>query len=158
MPLYFEDIAVGDLVMTDTYTPSKSEIIEFAEEFDPQPFHVDEAAAEDSIFDGIVASGLHTFCLTVRLTNEALFERTANMAGEGMDGVRFREPVYPGDTIRAEIEASLKEPIEEYGTGRITHEIRTENGEGEEVLRYRAFGIYQRRPDSDESNTDQSDT
>ncbi|WP_436345926.1 MaoC/PaaZ C-terminal domain-containing protein [Natronorubrum sp. FCH18a] len=73
MTRYYEDLAVGDVYETGSYTVTKEEIVDFAEQFDLKPFHVDEEAAAESIFGELVASGLHTLCLSVRL-----FSRTSS--------------------------------------------------------------------------------
>jgi acyl dehydratase len=112
---YYEDLTVGDVFETGGYTVTKEEIVEFAEQFDPQPFHVDEEAAAESMFGELVASGLHTLCLSVRLfvTDFVQGEAgVANMGGLGMDDLRWHEPVRPGDTLRVRIEVREKTPSE----------------------------------------------
>jgi len=101
MPKLFEDLDEGETFESGTHTVTKSEIVSFAEQFDPQPFHVDEAAAEDSMFGGLVASGLHTLSLATRLTVDDCLSEIANMGGSGMDELRWYTPVRPGDTHRS---------------------------------------------------------
>jgi len=115
MTIHFEDLAVGDAYETGEYTVTKEEIVEFAEQFDPQPFHVDEAAAADSMFGGLVASGLHTLCLSVRLFITDFVqgeEGLANMGGLGMNDLRWHAPVRPNDTIHVRFEVTDKTPSE----------------------------------------------
>jgi acyl dehydratase len=112
---YYEDLTVGDVFETGGYTVTKEEIVEFAEQFDPQPFHVDEEAAAESMFGELVASGLHTLCLSVRLfvTDVVQGENgVANMGGLGMDDLRWHEPVRPGETLRVRVEVLEKTPSE----------------------------------------------
>ncbi len=112
---YYEDLTVGDVFETGGYTVTKEEIVEFAEQFDPQPFHVDEEAAAESMFGELVASGLHTLCLSVRLfvTDVVQGENgVANMGGLGMDDLRWHEPVRPGETLRVRVEVLEKNPSE----------------------------------------------
>ncbi|MDG5819058.1 MaoC family dehydratase [Natronococcus sp. A-GB7] len=112
---YYEDLTVGDVFETGGYTVTKDEIVEFAEQFDPQPFHVDEEAAAESMFGELVASGLHTLCLSVRLfvTDVVQGENgVANMGGLGMDDLRWHEPVRPGETLRVRVEVLEKTPSE----------------------------------------------
>jgi len=104
MVLHAEDFEVGDEFTLGTQTISKSDIIEFAQKFDPQPFHTDEAAAENSLFGGLVASGWHTVAITNRLMTDGLFNRMALEGGHGTDEVRFRAPVRPGDTLTGTVE------------------------------------------------------
>lgn len=110
MTLYYEDFEVGDSFETGTYTLSESEIISFAEQFDPQPFHTDKKAAAESIFGGLVASGLHTLCLSVRLFVTGFIEKesVANSGALGMDELRWHKPVRPGDTIHIQIDVTDK--------------------------------------------------
>ncbi|WP_254525626.1 MaoC family dehydratase [Natrinema caseinilyticum] len=113
MTKYYEDLEVGDTFETSGYTVTKAEIIDFAEQFDPQPFHVDEEAARDSMFGELVASGLHTLCLSVRLFVTEIVDGEvdiANMGGLGMDDLRWHEPVRPGDTLRVRVEVVDKTP------------------------------------------------
>jgi acyl dehydratase len=148
MALYFEDITVGEHYETGEYTVTKEEIISFAEQFDPQPFHIDEAAAEESIFGGLVASGLHTLCLSVRLfiTDFVNTENgLANMGGLGMDDLRWHEPVRPNDTLHVEVEVADKTPSESHddrGYVEFTRRVYTD----QEVMSIRSHNIVERRP------------
>ncbi|WP_049891362.1 MaoC family dehydratase [Natronococcus amylolyticus] len=115
MTRYYEELTVGDVFETGGYTVTKDEIVEFAEQFDPQPFHVDEEAAAESMFGELVASGLHTLCLSVRLFVTDVVQGedgVANMGGLGMDDLRWHEPVRPGDTLRVRVEVLEKNPSE----------------------------------------------
>lgn len=114
MTRYYEDLQIGEVYETDGYTVTKTEIVDFATQFDPQPFHIDEEAAQESMFGELVASGLHTLCISVRLFVEDFIkgEGVANMAGLGMDNLRWYEPVYPDDTLLVEIELLDKSPSE----------------------------------------------
>lgn len=115
MTRHFEDLGVGDTVTVGAVTVTKSDIVAFAEQFDPQPFHVDEEAAADSMFGGLVASGLHTLCLSVRLFVTEFVQGDpgmANMGGLGMDDLRWHEPVRPDDTLTLDIEVIDKRPSE----------------------------------------------
>jgi acyl dehydratase len=138
MTLYYEDLAIGDTYETGGYTVTKAEIIDFAEQFDPQPFHVDEEAAAESMFGGLVASGLHTLCLSVRLfVTEFVGGEAglANMGGLGMDDLRWHEPVRPGDTLHVRIEVTDKTPSESRSDrGYADFRRRVFTDEGTEVL------------------------
>lgn len=148
MTRYFEDLTVGSTYETGTYTVTKEEIVSFAEQFDPQPFHLDEDAAKDSIFGGLVASGLHTLCLSVRLfvTEFVNGENgVANMAGLGMDDLRWHEPVYPGDTLRLRIEVVGKTPSESRSDrGYVDFERSVYNDADEKVLSITSHNIIAR--------------
>jgi len=113
MPRYYEDLDIGETYETGGYTVTKEEIIEFAEQFDPQPFHLDEEAAQDSMFGELVASGLHTLCLSVRLFVTEIVNGEvdiANMGGLGMDDLRWHEPVRLGETLRVGSRSSARHP------------------------------------------------
>lgn len=106
-PLYFDDIDKGDVLSGASHTVTREEIINFAREFDPQPFHTDEDAAKASIFGELNASGAHVTALQVKL----IFQHAqssgrpfAVVAGLGWDEVRFAAPVNPGDTVSLHME------------------------------------------------------
>jgi len=101
--LYFDDLKAGEKFQSDTFEVPAKEIIEFAEKFDPQKFHLHAKSAERSIFKGLVASGWHTAAITMRL-----FVKTLNFAegaiGLGVDELRWPNAVRPGDVLRVETE------------------------------------------------------
>ena len=88
----------------------KSEIIAFARDFDPQPFHIDPDAAEASIFGGIIASGWHTCALTMRLLVDGFLSHADSMGSPGVEQIRWLRPVRPGDTLTARIRVLEKRP------------------------------------------------
>src|SRR4051812_32848105 len=101
--LYFDDLKTGDRFQSETFEVPGTAIIEFAEKFDPQKFHLNPKTAERSIFKGLVASGWHTAAITMRL-----FVRTLNFAegaiGLGVDELRWPNAVRPGDILHVETE------------------------------------------------------
>jgi acyl dehydratase len=102
--LYFEDFYVGqkfDSIGTAKVTAQ--EIKEFGQKYDPQPFHLDEAAGEGSFFKGLAASGWLTAAIVMRLRVESITV-AGGMIGAGVEEMRWTTPVRPGDTIRSEIE------------------------------------------------------
>jgi acyl dehydratase len=104
--LYFEDFYVGqkfDSVGTAKVTAE--EIKEFGQKYDPQPFHLDEAAGEGSFFKGLAASGWLTAAIVMRLRVQSI-KVAGGMIGAGVEEMRWTEPVRPGDTIRTEIEVA----------------------------------------------------
>lgn len=98
---YFEDFQVGDIFDLGSTMVTEEEIIRFANQFDPQPFHTDPVLARDSIFGGLVASGWHTTAIFMRLFFDGLLHETASIASPGVDDVRWLKPVRPGDVLRA---------------------------------------------------------
>ncbi len=102
--LYFEDLHPGMKVLSEgTYRVTAEEIKEFAEKYDPQPFHLDEAAGESSFFKGLAASGWLTAAIVMRLRVES-FHIAGGMIGAGVDEMRWMHPVRPNDTLRTEAE------------------------------------------------------
>jgi acyl dehydratase len=167
MTLYFEDLTVGDRYEVGEYTVTKDEIITFAEQFDPQPFHTDEEAAKESVFGELVASGLHTLCLSARLfvtefvqsegggsddanrsSSDGSVSRSglANMGGLGMDDLRWHEPVRPGDTLRVGIEVAEKTVSESHDDRGYVEFERHTYADDTEVMTSRSYNIVRRRP------------
>jgi acyl dehydratase len=110
MPIYFEDLAVGDTESLGTYTVTREEIVEFARQYDPQPFHADPEAAAESPFGGLVASGWHTAAMTMRLLVEGFLRKSAARGALGVDELRWFDPVRPGDTLTTRTEIVATEP------------------------------------------------
>jgi acyl dehydratase len=102
--LYFEDFYVSQTFHSiGSAKVSAEEIKEFGQKYDPQPFHLDEAAGEGSFFKGLAASGWLTAAIVMRLRVQSI-KVAGGMIGAGVEEMRWTEPVRPGDTIRTEIE------------------------------------------------------
>ena len=101
---YLEDFTVGQTYGSSRLRVDKERIKTFAAEFDPQPFHLDEEAARDTIFRGLAASGWHTAALTMRLLVESELKPAGGIVGAGFDEFRWPRPVRPGDELRVESE------------------------------------------------------
>lgn len=102
--LFFEDFAAGQVFGSGRMPVEADRIKSFAAEFDPQPFHLDDAAARETIFRGLAASGWHTAAMTMRLLVESEFEPAGGIIGGGFDELRWPRPVRPGDELRVESE------------------------------------------------------
>ena len=98
---YFEDFSEGETAELGSAGVSAAEIVAFARQFDPQPFHTDEVAARDSIYGGLIASGLHTLGLFCRRFVEQVLNPSASMGSPGFEKVLWPAPVRPGDNLRA---------------------------------------------------------
>lgn len=96
---YFEDYTPGDVHRFGTVTVSAGDIVDFARQFDPQPAHVDPAAAAASPFGGLIASGWHTAGLMMRLYVNHDLSHVASIVSPGIDELRWLQPVRPGDTL-----------------------------------------------------------
>jgi acyl dehydratase len=99
-PRYFEDYLPGYTTECGSFTLSQTEIIDFARQYDPQPFHIDPAAAKDGPFGGIIASGWHTTSMMMRLLVDRWLSQESSLGGAGVDELRWPRPVRPGDTLR----------------------------------------------------------
>jgi acyl dehydratase len=149
---YYGDLEVGDVYETGVYSITKEELVMFAEQFDPQPFHVDEEAAQESMFGGLVVSGLHTLCLSVRLFITEFIqgeEGVANMGGSGMDELRWHKPVRPGDTLHVRVKIVEKKISENRSDrGYIDFNLRAFT-DGEEAMSVVLHNIVKRSGDVD---------
>ena len=101
---YLEDFAVGQIFSSGRLRVTQEQIKAFAAEFDPQPFHLDEAAAQKTFFKGLAASGWHMAALTMRLLVEGELRPAGGVIGAGFDEFRWPQPVRPGDELRIESE------------------------------------------------------
>jgi acyl dehydratase len=101
---YLEDFAVGQVFGSGRLRINAERIKAFAAEFDPQPFHLDETAAQDTVFRGLAASGWHTAAATMRLLVESDLKPAGGIVGAGFDEFRWPRPVRPGDELRLESE------------------------------------------------------
>jgi len=131
----FEDFTEGLEIALGPYEVTKEEVIEFAAEFDPQPFHLDEEAAKASMLGGLAASGWHTCAMMMRMMADAYVLDSTSQGGPGVDFVKWRRPIRPGDTLSGTARVlstrlSAKRPT--IGLARISTELR--NGRDETVL------------------------
>lgn len=97
---YWEDVEVGEVMEYGAVTVTREAIMDFARRFDPQPFHVDEAAALAHPFGGLVASGLHTVAMCMRLLVDNVLNEAASLGSPGVSKIRWPRPVRPGDVLR----------------------------------------------------------
>ena len=101
---YLEDFSVGQKFGSARITVQAERVKSFAAEFDPQPFHLDDTLARDTIFRGLAASGWHTAAITMRLLVESEVKPAGGIVGAGFDEFRWPRPVRPGDELRIEAE------------------------------------------------------
>lgn len=143
---YFEDFKVGEIFTTDGVTLSESGIIDFALQYDPQPFHMDVEAAKSTLFGRLAASGLHTLSLTLRIYVDQRIFRASNMGGLGIDKLRWHKPVYAGDTIRASIEITgMRTSSTRSDRGYVELLMTTRNQAGDTVLTFETTQVVKRR-------------
>lgn len=143
---WFEDFIVGEQFEFGNYEITAHEIVEFARRYDPQPFHVDAAAGASSHFGGLVASGWMTGSVLMRLMCDHFIAPDSAMGSPGLDQLRWRVPVRPGDRLRArvtvlEVRPSRSRP--DRGSVRFRQEVL--NQHGEVVMSAEAWGMLRRR-------------
>lgn len=144
---YLEDFAVGQVIEFPPRTVSEDEIIAFARDYDPQPFHLDKEAARQSLFGGLCASGWHTAGMMMRLMVDNMIGKYASMGSPGVDQLRWVKPVFPGDTLHLRGEViDVKPSRSKPDRGVITSRYEMKNQKGETVLTMQAKGMYARRP------------
>jgi len=144
--LYLDDFAAEQVYQLGEYTFSKDEILRFANDFDPQPFHIDEAAAAQSNYGGMIASGWHTGSVFMRLLVDGLLHKCAGMGSPGVDEMRWLAPVRPGDTLSARLEVDEVRPSKSKNDRGfvITRGVMT-NQDGAEVFSLKAPFMLRRR-------------
>jgi len=145
--LFLEDFAVAQTFASGRLRIEKERIKTFAAEFDPQPFHLDEDAARETIFRGLAASGWHTAALTMRLLVESEFKPAGGVVGAGFEELRWPRPVRPGDELRVESEVLEVRPSKSRpDQGLIKVRTTTLNQNGEAVQIFTGNLIVPRRP------------
>lgn len=133
--LYLEDFAPGQIYRSGTVAVDAASIKRYAAEYDPQPFHLDEVAANASFFRGLSASGWHTASLTMRLLVDGELKPAGGIIGAGLDEFRWPRPVRPGDVLRAESEVLEVRPSKSRPEqGLVKIRVTTLNQNGEAVL------------------------
>lgn len=145
--LYWEDFPVGQVVDCGTRQVRRDEIVAFAAQFDPQPFHLDEQAGEASLFGGLSASGWHTCALCMRMMCDSYLLRSSSLGSPGLDEVRWLKPVRPGDTLHLRmtvLEARTMQSRPGVGLVRCAWDLR--NQHEQDVLRMTGWAMFGRRP------------
>lgn len=130
--LTFNDFDVGRVFEFPSRTVTEEEIIEFAKEFDPQPFHTDPDSEEAKAMGGLIASGWHTSSIWMRMMCDAYLLDTASQGSPGLEEVRWHRPVRPGDTLYGTAEvmgARVSKSREEIGLLDLKYEMHNQHGE-----------------------------
>jgi len=152
--LYYEDLVVGTVTKSErTYEVTREEVIDFASKYDPQAFHLDDDAAAKTHFGRLSASGWHTAAMTMRMMVEGwkTQEPTAGLGSPGVDELRWKKPVYPGDTLRVESKLISKRRMNSRREIGLTKSEQTVyNQDGDVVMSMVSNGMIQvRNPESD---------
>lgn len=144
---YFEDFEVGQVIELGSHLVTEPEIIAFAREYDPQPFHLDHEKGKTSLFGGLAASGWHTGSLMMRMFVDTVLNDADSMGSPGLDDLRWLRPVFPGDTISARttiLESRLSNSRPNMGI--IRHRWEGVNQDGVLVLSMVATNFFGRKP------------
>ena len=146
--IYFEDLEIGAETLFGTYEVTREEVIEFAQKYDPQPFHLSDEAAAKTHFGRIAASGWHTTAMTMAvIARYVVADEQAGLGSPGIDELRWLKPVYPGDTLTVRGKIIDKTPSRskpEIGSFR-TQTI-VSNQDGVDVMRFTSIVLMRRRP------------
>jgi acyl dehydratase len=146
--IYFEDLEVGAETEFGSYEVTRDEVIEFAQKYDPQPFHLSDEAAAKTHFGRIAASGWHTCAMTMAvIARYVVGDEQAGLGSPGVDELRWLKPVYPGDTLTVRGKIVEKTPSRskpEIGSFRTQTTVT--NQDGIPVMRFTSIVLMQRRP------------
>jgi acyl dehydratase len=143
---WFDDVRVGMRFKTGEKLVTREDIKRFATEFDPQPYHLDEAAAEQSLFKGLAASGWHTAAMSMRLAVDARPFGPHPLFGIGVDELRWLAPVRPGDVIHLEGEVTEVRASQSRPQGTVKVKWTALNQDGMAVYTFSPIGIVPMRP------------
>ncbi len=144
---YFEDFVPGQEFDLGTRTVNEDEIIAFATQFDPQPFHIDKEAAAKSIYGGVIASGWHTCAMIMRMVVDGMPCANSSMGSPGLDGVRWLQPVRAGDTLSLRhLTKDVKVSNSKPDRGVVWSKWTATNQRGEEVCTIDGMAMFRRRP------------
>jgi acyl dehydratase len=146
-PRYWDDYEIGQKFDLGSTSFTSDEIVDFARQYDPQSFHVDAAAARQSMFGGLIASGWHITAKVMRLFVDNYVDQRTALGSPGVDEVRWLRPVRPGDTLNAWVECAGKVPSRSRPEMGIVHEQwRATNQKGELVMTLKGTTMVRRRP------------
>jgi acyl dehydratase len=146
---YFEDLVVGTKSAFGHYEVTREEVIEFAQKYDPQPFHLDDEAAAKTHFGRLAASGWHTTAMTMAMVVANILDtKQAGLGSPGIDELRWLKPVYPGDTLRCETELLEKrQSVSKPQMGSFRSRLTVFNQDDKPVLRFISIGLIAVRGD-----------
>ena len=143
---YWEDLEVGSTRELGSVVPTREQILDFARQFDPQPFHLDEAAAQASVFGSLCASGWHTCAMAMRLMVDNFLSQAAALGSPGLESLKWTKPVFPGDVLTLRhrvVDRRAMNSRPDVGLVRTIWEMH--NQQGEQVLHMEGWGMFRRR-------------
>jgi acyl dehydratase len=143
---FWEDFPVGQVREFGAYAVTREAVLAFAREFDPQPFHLDDAAAEASLFGRLAASGWHTCAMAMRMMCDAYLLESASLGSPGLEKLSWKKPVYPGDTLHVRLEVLESRGLASRPeVGMIRSRWDVMNQADDTVLTMEGFGMFRRR-------------
>jgi acyl dehydratase len=146
--IYFEDLKIGAETDFGSYEVTREEVIDFARKYDPQPFHLSDEAAANTHFGRLAASGWHTAAMTMAvIARHVVHHQQAGLGSPGIDDLRWRKPVYPGDTLHVRGRILEKTPSRsrpEMGSFRTQTIVSNQNDEV--VMTFVSIVLIRRRP------------
>ena len=143
---YWEDLEIDSVRELGSHTITREEIMDFARQFDPQPFHLDEQAAKESVFGGLCASGWHTCGLAMRLMVTNFLHEAASLGSPGLEDVRWLKPVFPGDTLSLRHAILAKRPMNSRpDVGLVRTRWMMFNQDQAQVLHMEGWAMFRRR-------------
>jgi len=144
---YFEDYPPGAVFTGGSIAVSEQDILDFARQYDPQPMHVDKAAAETGPFGGLIASGWHSGALMMKLFAAHFLSPASSLASPGLDELRWLKPVRPGDTLSLRVTVlTARVSRSNPDRGVLTSFAELLNQRGETVMSLKPIGLIRRRP------------
>jgi acyl dehydratase len=141
--IWWEDLEVGQVGDLGSLSPTREDILAFAGQFDPQPFHLDDEAARASVFGALCASGWHTCAMAMRLMVTNFLHETSSLGSPGLESLKWLKPVFPGDVLRLQHTITEKRPMNsrpDVGLVRTVWEMF--NQKGEKVLHMEGYGMF----------------
>ena len=143
---HWEDLQPGQVLDLGSISPTKEEILAFAQQFDPQYFHLDEEAAKTSVFGGLCASGWHTCSMAMRLMVTNFLQQSTSLGSPGLENVKWLKPVFPGDVLHLQHQIVESRPMRSRpDVGLVRTNWDMNNHKGEPVLHMEGWGMFRRR-------------
>jgi len=148
--IYFEDLEISAETEFGSYEVTREEVLDFAHKYDPQPFHISEEEAAKTHFGRIAASGWHTAAMTMAvIARHVVAHKQAGLGSPGIDELRWKKPVYPGDTLHVRGRILEKTPSRSRpDLGSFRTQTTVTNQDGETVMTFISIVLIRRRPEA----------
>ena len=146
--IYFEDLKIGAETYFGSYEVTREEVLDFARKYDPQPFHLSDEAAAKTHFGRLAASGWHTAAMTMGvIARRVVDQQQSGLGSQGIDELRWKKPVYPGDTLHVRGKILEKTPSRSGpDMGSFRTQTTVSNQDGEVVMTFISIVLIRRRP------------